>query len=110
MLDNCSLTEGCELYGTVCNSVLGAGVRVMKGAVICDSILMENVVVGEGARVEYSILDHDVVVGEGAQIGKPRSEASGITVVGAETEVPAGAVIGDHRMISEASEIGKEDK
>ncbi len=110
VLDNCSLTEGCELYGTVCNSVLGAGVRVMKGAVICDSILMENVVVGEGARVEYSILDHDVVVGKGAQIGKPRSEASGITVVGAEIEVPAGAVIGDHRMISEASEIGKEDK
>ena len=81
-VENSTITEGCEILGTVINSILGEGVKVMEGAVIRDSVIMSRVTVGKNAVVEYSILDEAVTVGEGASIGKPRAEAKGITVVG----------------------------
>ncbi len=102
---NASITEGCEIYGTVIDSVIGTGARVMEGAYVKDSVLMSGVTVGRGARVEYSILDGGVSVGEGASIGKPRENASGITVIGMDVQVPDGYVIGDGEMITE---IGRE--
>ena len=103
---NASITEGCEIYGTVIDSVIGTGVKVMEGATVRDSVIMSGTVIEKNARVEYSILDSDVTVGEGASIGKSKTEASGIAVVGMGVRVPAGYVIGDDEMISE---IGKEN-
>jgi len=103
---NASITEGCEIYGTVIDSVIGTGVKVMAGAVVKDSVIMSGTTVESGAKVEYAILDSDVVVGEGATVGKPRAEAKGIAVVGMGVKIPKGYVIGDDEMISE---IGKEN-
>ena len=99
VIENSSITEGCEIHGTVINSVLGYGVIVEKGAVVRDSVLMHHVCVGEGATVDYSILDSDVTVGKNAKVGKPRSEAEGITVIGADNTVGDGEVIADNQMI-----------
>ena len=99
IVENSSITEGCEIYGTVINSVLGYGVVVEKGAVVRDSILMHHVTVGEGATVEYSILDSDVSVGKGAKVGRAREIAEGITVIGAEMSVADGEDIADNQMI-----------
>lgn len=99
VVENSSITEGCEIYGTVINSVLGYGVVVEKGAVVRDSVLMHHVSVSEGATVEYSILDSDVTVGKNASVGKPRSEAEGITVIGAGNSVGEGEIIADNQMI-----------
>ena len=99
VIENSSITEGCEIYGTVINSVLGYGVVVEKGAVVRDSVLMHHVTVSEGATVEYSILDSDVTVGKGARVGRPRGEAEGITVIGAGNSVDDGADILDNQMI-----------
>ena len=101
---NASITEGCEIYGTVINSVIGMGVKVLAGACVKDSVIMSGTTVGSGATVEYSILDSDVVVGEGASIGKPKEEAKGITVVGMGVCVPNGYVIGDNEMITNIGE------
>ncbi len=109
VIDNCSLTEGCEIYGTVRNSVLGSGVKVMAGAEVCDSVIMENVVIEADAQVQYSILDHDVRVGKKATVGKPRAEAAGITVIGAGIAVPEDAVIADDQMIANQADIQKEE-
>ena len=99
IVENSSITEGCEIYGTVINSVLGYGVVVEKGAVVRDSVLMHHVIVGEGATIEYSILDSDVKVGKGAKVGRPKEEAEGITVIGAEMSVADGEDIADNQMI-----------
>ena len=99
VIENSSITEGCEIYGTVINSVLGYGVVVEKGAVVRDSVLMHHVTVSEGATVEYSILDSDVTVGKGARVGRPRNEAEGITVIGAGNVVADGADVPDNQMI-----------
>jgi glucose-1-phosphate adenylyltransferase len=99
VVENSSITEGCEIYGTVINSVLGYGVVVEKGAIVRDSVLMHHVCVGEGATVEYSILDSDVSVGKGARVGRPRDNAEGITVIGANNTVGDGEDIADNQMI-----------
>ena len=98
-VENSSITEGCEIYGTVINSVLGYGVTVEKGAVVRDSVLMHHVHVSEGATVEYSILDSDVTVGRDAKVGRPRAQAEGITVIGADKVIADGADIPDNQMI-----------
>lgn len=99
IVENSSVTEGCEIYGTVINSVLGYGVKVAAGATVRDSVLMHHVSVGEGSTVEYSILDSDVSVGVGANVGRPMKDAEGITVIGAGVEVADGADIPDNQMI-----------
>ena len=99
IIENSSITEGCEIYGTVINSVLGYGVTVEKGAVVRDSVIMHHVTVGEGATVEYSILDSDVTVGKGTKIGRPKESAEGITVIGADNKIGEGEDIPDNQMI-----------
>ena len=97
---NSSVTEGCEIQGTVINSVLGAGVKVAEGAVVRDAVIMSGVVIGENATVDYSIIDSNVTVGKGASIGKSKENAKGITVVGMGLNVPDGKIIGDDEMVT----------
>jgi glucose-1-phosphate adenylyltransferase len=98
---NSSITEGCEIGGTVINSVIGTGVKIMEGAYVKDAVIMSGTTVEKDAKVEYAILDSDVVIGEGASVGKPKDTAKGITVVGMGVHVPKDHVIGDDEMISE---------
>ena len=107
VIENCSITEGCEIYGTVRNSVLGAGVRVMKGATVCDSVILENVVIESGADVECAIIDSGTVIGADARIGEAGAGSGNIAVVRADISVPAGAVIAAGAMISNEADINK---
>ncbi len=108
LIENSSITEGCEIYGTVKNSVLGAGVRVLPGAVVEDAVIMENCVIGENTVVKYSILDADVTIGKNSSIGKAKEEACGITVIGTKINVPDNFVVADDKMISNSSDLTKE--
>ena len=98
---NCYVTDGCEIYGTVKNSVLGAGVKVMPGAYVKDCVLMGDCVIGSGATVNYSIIDIGVNVGAGATVGEAREHAKGITVLGQDLDVPNGTTIEAGAIISE---------
>ncbi len=98
---NSLMTEGCEIYGEVRNSVLGGGVKVGCGAKVIDSVIMSDVEIGDDAVIEYCIIDSGTKVGKGAKIGKSREIASGVTVIGEKCIVPDGYVIGDGEMISE---------
>ncbi len=98
---NSSITAGCEIYGTVKNSVIGAGVYVGKGAVVEDSVIMNGVCISDGAAVKYSILDENVSIGKNCTVGADRASGAEIAVVGAMikipegTDVPAGSMISD---------------
>lgn len=100
---NSLITEGCDIRGTVINSVLSNGVTVEEGAVVRDSVLMTDVTVKAGARVEYSIIDSDSVICENASVGKERASARGLAVVGEGLVVEAGSVIPDGEMVGSAS-------
>ncbi len=110
LIENSSITEGCEIFGTVVNSVIGAGVKIEEGAVVRDSVILENVTVKKNACVDYAIIDGGTTVGEGARVGEAGAGAAGVAVVGADINVPAGAVIARDAMIYTDKDINKEGK
>ena len=109
---NSLITEGCEIYGRVENSVLSNGVTVEAGAVVKDSVIMKGTVIKAGAVVNYTVMDGDTVVGCGCSIGGDK-QGGEITLVGGGLSIPDGTVIDPGKMINEASlkELtAKEDK
>lgn len=99
---NSIISEGCEIYGTVENSVLFSGVKVEKGAVVKDSVIMSSGVILEGATVNRSILDENVTVGKGAYVGARSSRSDKITVLGEGANVPEGYNVDGGAMLSAA--------
>ena len=100
VIENSSVTEGCEIYGTVINSVIGSGVKIKRGASVVDSVIFDGVTIDEGAHINYSILDSNVKVGKNAVIGVSKDEALGITVIGTGVNIADGERIEDNKMIS----------
>ena len=98
---NSSITEGCEIYGTVRNCVLGTGVKVMEGAAVCDSVIMSDVVIEPGAQVNYSIVDSGVTVGKNTTVGEVRNVAREITVIGAGINIAEGQTVKEGEMLSD---------
>lgn len=101
IVENSVVTEGCEIYGTVKNCVLGSGVRIMHGAYVRDAVIMDGVTVGEGATVNYSIIDAQSVIGAGARVGAPRGDGVEIAVIGTGVHIPSGAEVFPGDMISQ---------
>lgn len=98
---NSSITEGCEIYGTVRNCVLGTGVKVMEGAAVCDSVIMSDVVIEPGAQVNYSIVDSGVTVGKNATVGEVRNVAREITVIGVGINIAEGQTVKEGEILSD---------
>ncbi|HUI91898.1 MAG TPA: sugar phosphate nucleotidyltransferase [Chitinivibrionales bacterium] len=105
---NSLVSEGCEIAGTVRNSVLSPGVKVEKGAVVSNSVLWDDVIVKEGAVLDKVISDKRAVFGAASVVGDgktspckemPRSLTCGATVVGMEVRIPAKATIGRNCII-----------
>ena len=96
---NSIIAEGCEIYGTVENSVLFPGVKVMPGAVVRDSVVMGGCVIEADAVVSYSILDTNVKVGAGATVGGEKGDEAGVAVIGDSEEIGAGQTVGAGEMI-----------
>ena len=106
-IGNSIIMSGCEIYGTVENSVLASDVVVEKGATVKNSIIMAETQIKSGASVMYSIVDEKTVVGENTVVG---GESTGgknkITVLGRNITVSAGAnvpagVIADKNVVGE---------
>ncbi len=101
------VTEGCEIYGRVENSVLSPSVKVGKGAKVLYSVLMPGAVVEDGAVVEYAIVGENTVVRAGAHVGAAPdgSEGWGVATCGPDIEIKAGAVVGAGAMIYTGEEV-----
>ena len=102
------LSDGCEIYGTVCRSIIGPGVVVEKGAVVKDSIIMAGTIIGENALVDHCVIDEKCSIGKNVQMGvgenipneaKPNIYNTGITVLGMNSSVPDGIVMGKNCVI-----------
>lgn len=59
------IANGCEIRGTVENSILFRGVKIAEGAVVKNAIVMQHAKIGEGAVIENVICDKDVVISDG---------------------------------------------
>ena len=103
------LSDGCEVYGEVYRSILGPGVIVEKGAVVKDSIIMAGTYIGEGSLIDKCVIDEKCKIGKNVQMGvgedvpneqKPAIYNTGITVMGMNSVVPDGVVMGKNCVIS----------
>jgi glucose-1-phosphate adenylyltransferase len=90
---NSLISSGCEIYGTVINSVISSGVVIAKNSTVKDSVIMANTAVSRNTLIEYSIIDEDVIIGKDVKIGQPRSGGNGITVIGRGREIADGSTI-----------------
>ena len=105
------LTGGCEVYGTVENSVLFHSVIVEEGSKVSYSILMPGTVVKSGSVVEYAIVAEDTVIGRNTRVGAPPTpdrENWGIAVVAQGLKVGDNAVISPNAMITKNVKGGEE--
>lgn len=65
---NSLIANGCEIHGTVENSVIFRNVTVAPGAVIRNSVVMEDCVLESQAEIEYVITDKEVTITEGKHL------------------------------------------
>ena len=97
------ISEGCEVYGKVENSVLFSGVTVEAGALVRDSVVMAGTRVASGAEVQRSIIDENCRIGEGAKVG----DGENLTVLGSDVEVEAEARVKPGDWVAPKSLIAK---
>ena len=99
------LSEGCEIAGSVSESVLFSDVKIAKNAKVEYSILMPGAVVEEGATVRYSIIASNAVIAKGAEVGGSPSDGDvdkwGVAVVAEGVRIGRGAKLAAKEMADE---------
>lgn len=101
------LSDGCEIYGHVENSVLSPKVKVGEGASVLYSVIMPGAVIEEGAVVEYAMIGENTVIKKGAHVGAEPdgSDAWGVATCGPNIEIRAGGVVAPNAMIYKSEEV-----
>ncbi len=70
---NSLVADGCQIEGTVENSVLFRGVKIAPGAHVKNCIIMQDGQVHEGAYIENCILDKQSVIKRNAKLIGPEA-------------------------------------
>lgn len=103
LVEHSVVTQGCDVEGTVKNSVLSSGVTVEEGAEVHYSVLMPGVTVKAGAVVRYAILGEGSLVSENAQIGAAPDSCApdnwGIAVLGPGCAIAPGEHVAPRAML-----------
>lgn len=117
VVNNCCVTEGCNVYGTVNHSILFESVTVEKGAVVEDSIVFPGAVVKSGAVVKKAVIGEQAIIGENCVIGDENIGAGkyespyctgGISLVGGGVVLADNTKIGINSMVIAPTD-GKEE-
>nr|WP_156166139.1 MULTISPECIES: glucose-1-phosphate adenylyltransferase [unclassified Marinitoga] len=102
------ISEGCEIYGEVHNSVLFQGVVVEDGVIIKDSVIMNKTIIRKGAYIEKAIICENSEIGENSKIGVGEFKESSynkkvyntdITLIGFNTSIPSNIKIGKNVIV-----------
>ena len=101
------ISEGCEIYGRVENSVLSPSVKIGARARVLESVLMPGAVVEDGAVVEYAIVGEKTIIRRNAHVGSApdNSDKWGIATCGPNVEIKEGAVVPAGAMIYTGEEV-----
>ena len=102
-VQNCLISEGTVVHGTVKDSIVSHSATIGKNAYVEGSIIMPGAVVEENADVRYSIVGWDAVVGKGCMVGETLSDCKPgewkISVIAPGYELPENSVVGANEMI-----------
>ena len=105
--------EGCDIRGSVFNSVISANVEIEEGVEIHDSIIMQGTRIKKGSRIENAIIAENVEIGEDCTIGAfeyAESQLSKkiynceLTIIGEGSLIPDKVTIGKNVAISGKTE------
>ena len=96
---NSIFTAGCEINGTVINSVISEDVTIGRDSVIRNSVVMRGTKIGENVTVDYGMIDESVTVGDGVTIGDENSDKYRIALIGRGTKVAGGAKIASGEIV-----------
>ncbi len=96
---NSIFTAGCEINGTVINSVISENVTIGKGSVIRDSVIMRGTKIGENVTVDYGMIDESVTVEDDVKIGDEQSDKNRIALIGRNTRVRKGTKIASGEIV-----------
>lgn len=108
-IDKSIISEGCEIYGEVYDSVIGAGVVIGKGSVVRNSIIMKGTEIGEGCNINKAIIAENVTIEKNCEIGvgedvpsklNPGIYAFGLATIGENSYIPSNVKIGKNTAIS----------
>lgn len=104
LVEHSVVTQGCDVEGTVKNSVLSHGTCIEEGAQVLYSVLMPGVTVKKGAVVQYAILGENCQVAENAKVGGDPAECDpdrwGVTVLGPGAGIAANEIVKPHTMLN----------
>ena len=102
------MTQGCDVNGSVFNSVLSDNVVVEEGADVQYSVLMPGVTVRRGAVVKYAILGEKVQIGADAKVGGDPMDYDpnrwGISVIGPGGVIEDGEIVAPNTMLNRCHE------
>ncbi len=73
VVKNSLIADGCEIEGTVVNSIIFRKVKIGKGAIVSDCIIFEQTDVLEGASLQCVIADKNSLVKERVSVTSHRS-------------------------------------
>lgn len=110
VVENSSISEGCEIEGTVDYSVISSNVVIEEGADVRYSVIMPGVTIKKDAKVYYSIVAENAIIDEEAHIGVIPEELEnpedwGIAVIGADAKITKGTKIDPGVMIKSGEEV-----
>jgi len=78
------ISEGCEIYGEVINSIIFPGVVIKENSTVINSLIMSDSVIESNVKIEKSILASNVHVESNNCIGN----GVDIEVIGENITVP----------------------
>lgn len=67
-IKNSLITEGCDIYGDVSQSVLFPGVQIGKGSRVTNSVVFQNAQIGRNCTIDKAIISDRAVIGDGCVI------------------------------------------
>ena len=110
VVENSSVSEGCEIEGDVDYSVISPNCTVEEGADIRYSVIMPGATIKKGAKVYYSIVAENAVIEPDAKVGEipellEKPEDWGIAVIGAGATIKTGTHIAPGTMVSAGEEV-----
>ena len=111
VINNCCVTEGCNVYGSVKHSILFEGVTVEEGAVVEDSIVFPGAVIKENAVIKKAVIGENAVIGKNCVVGDENTDSTqyssqyctgGISLIGGEVQIGDNVIIGVNSMVVES--------
>lgn len=110
VVESSSISEGCEIEGSVDYSVISSNVTIEENADVKYSVIMPGAVIKKGAKVYYAIIAEDAVIEENAQVGEipellKNLEEWGIPVIGSGARITKGQRIEPGVMVKSGEEV-----